>query len=342
MIKLLLVDDERIIREGIEAMLPLEKLNIRLTDSCPNAFEALESMENDMPDILLTDVKLPQMDGLALIERALRLNPALQCIVISGYDEFDFARKAMKMGVREYLLKPCTREEMEEAIARICADILSARQKMSKSQNDRDSRIAKLAEEIAALIPEDREHSATADQVRAVAEAHEGMPLLREAYTLLILQQEAQPEKALNSLKKAYGQGGISPDEVASGLNLMRPQAGKHREFVHAMRAYIHAHYGEENLSLQYLADHVVHMRADYIGREFARETGMKLSAYLLRVRMEKAKTMLAASQEDQRIYDVAEKVGLGHNPQYFSQLFRKYTGYTPKEYGKEGKNNNN
>lgn len=66
--KLLLVDDERIIREHIEFL--LRKLpDVILTASCANAFDALESIENNMPDILLTDIKMPQMNGLELIER---------------------------------------------------------------------------------------------------------------------------------------------------------------------------------------------------------------------------------------------------------------------------------
>ena len=77
MIKLLLVDDESIIRESLETMLPLGTLGIRLTSSCGNAFDALNSMQNDMPDILITDIKMPGMDGLELIERAQMLTPQL-------------------------------------------------------------------------------------------------------------------------------------------------------------------------------------------------------------------------------------------------------------------------
>ena len=95
MIKLLLVDDESIIRESIEAMLPLDEMGIRLTGSCSNAFDALNSMENDMPDILITDIKMPRMDGLELIERAQMLNPKLECIVLSGYDKWYLQQKRL-------------------------------------------------------------------------------------------------------------------------------------------------------------------------------------------------------------------------------------------------------
>src|SRR5699024_1672324 len=70
MYKLLLVDDEPIIREGLEQMIDWEKLDLKLTASCANAITALDSMMDDMPDILLTDIRLPGMSGLELVSRA--------------------------------------------------------------------------------------------------------------------------------------------------------------------------------------------------------------------------------------------------------------------------------
>lgn len=67
MYKLLLVDDEPIIREGLERMIDWEKLSLKMTASCPNAIAALDSMTDDMPDILLTDIRLPGMTGLELV-----------------------------------------------------------------------------------------------------------------------------------------------------------------------------------------------------------------------------------------------------------------------------------
>ena len=118
MYKLLLVDDEPIIREGLEQMIDWEKLDLKLTASCANAITALDSMMDDMPDILLTDIRLPGMSGLELVSRAVALHPMLQTIVLSGYDTFQYAQQALKYGVIEYLLKPCNQQELENALAR--------------------------------------------------------------------------------------------------------------------------------------------------------------------------------------------------------------------------------
>jgi YesN/AraC family two-component response regulator len=251
-VKAILVDDEAIIREGILRMINWDGLGVEVIADCPNAYLALDVMRDAAPDILMTDVKMPGLDGLALIERALAINPRLECIVLSGYDEFDFARNAMRMGVREYLLKPCSQAEMESALTRALQRIQSRPNEIS-----------------------------TLDSLPALDNA--AVPHVRRA-------------------------------------------------FVEQMAEYVQRHYQRPELSLQYLADNVAHMNADYIGKEFTREMGMKFSTYLMRERMERAKRLLAAPQE-LRIYEIAEQVGLGHNPQYFSRLFYSYEGLTPKAY---------
>ena len=117
MYKLLLVDDEPIIREGLERIIDWEKLDLKLTASCPNAIAALDSMTDDMPDILLTDIRLPGMTGLELVQRAVTLHPMLQTLILSGHDTFQYAQQALKYGVIEYLLKPCSQKEMERCCA---------------------------------------------------------------------------------------------------------------------------------------------------------------------------------------------------------------------------------
>jgi two-component system response regulator YesN len=326
MIKLLLVDDESIIRESLETMLPIEALGIRLTGSCGNAFDALNSMQNDMPDILITDIKMPGMDGLELIERAQMLNPKLECIVLSGFDEFTFAKRAISLGVREYLLKPFYKEELIQTLEKMCVKIRQSRRK-------RDERIPELAEKLFALQPEENAQEITAAQVRDAAFSIGCEDVLREAYTYLIAHQESQPLRGFTAIRRTYDSETELLETVAQGLTAMMARHGQYRAFVNAMCHYIDEHYSDANLSLQYLADNVIHMRADYIGREFTKDTGMKISDYLCRVRMEHAKTLLLDASSENHVYEIAEKIGLGHNPQYFSRLFRKYTGVTPKEF---------
>ena len=80
MIRILLVDDESIIREGIETMIPYDSLNLSLTGSCTNAIEALESMADNMPDILVTDIRMPEMDGIEAAKIIKTAKPKLPII----------------------------------------------------------------------------------------------------------------------------------------------------------------------------------------------------------------------------------------------------------------------
>ena len=87
-----------------------------------------------------------------------------------------------------------------------------------------------------------------------------------------------------------------------------------------------------ENLSLRWLAGTILYTNVDYLGKLFKKETGKNFSHYVMEKRMEMAKDLIIEGKKD-RIYEVAEKVGYGSNSQYFSQVFKKYTGVSPLEY---------
>ena len=335
MFKLLLVDDELIIREGLQRMIDWERLGITLTASCSNAIAALDSMMDDMPDILVTDVRMPGMNGLELVERAMALHPQLQSIILSGYDTFEYARQALKSGVCEYLLKPCSQEEMEEALKRACRCVDRQRKRVLHLSDERQERIHGLVKRLSGLresTPAQMER-----QVHEIVRTAEDPGILREALVFLVTRGMGggQAEWGMALISDAFREPG-NPRAVEGAilrcLHHMHREAEGTQGFVGQMTAYVDAHFAEDSLSLQYLADHVVYMNADYIGREFTRAMGRKFSSYLLEVRMEHAK-MLMATQPGLHSYEIAERVGLGNNPHYFSQVFRKYTGMPPKDY---------
>ena len=112
MIKLLIVDDERIIRETIASLIDWDSLGIFLIGTAENGIEAYNRILDDYPDIVLTDIKMPGLSGLDLIQRIKEINPDTQFVILSGYGEFKFAQRAMQYGVKHYLLKPCNEEQI--------------------------------------------------------------------------------------------------------------------------------------------------------------------------------------------------------------------------------------
>lgn len=116
MYRILLVDDEALIREGVSENVNWEKYGYELVGSCENGKEAYEFIQNNPVDVLLTDICMPYMDGMKLSERLSEEYPEIRIIILSGYDEFEYAKKAIKYGVKEYLLKPITAQEMGETL----------------------------------------------------------------------------------------------------------------------------------------------------------------------------------------------------------------------------------
>ena len=98
------------------------------------------------------------------------------------------------------------------------------------------------------------------------------------------------------------------------------------------IKSYVKEHLSNSELSLKWIAEHELYMNVDYISKKFVKETGQKFSYYLTDVRIKKSKELLALADTD-KIQNIAESVGFGNNPQYFSQIFKKNTGMSPSSY---------
>lgn len=116
MIRLLIADDEKMIRETICSIIDWESLNIQVVGVCKNGLEAYDAILDEYPDIVLTDIRMPKLSGLELIRKITENHDHIQFIILSGYNEFSYAREAMRYGIKHYILKPCSEEEITEAV----------------------------------------------------------------------------------------------------------------------------------------------------------------------------------------------------------------------------------
>ena len=118
MISLFLVEDERIARESIRDNVPWQEHDILFLGDAPDGEVALPQLLEKRPDILLTDIKMPFMDGLELARIVRKELPDTRIIILSGHNEFEYARKAITLGVNDYLLKPVSSRDILEAVDR--------------------------------------------------------------------------------------------------------------------------------------------------------------------------------------------------------------------------------
>lgn len=254
MYKVLIADDERIAREGLKNSIHWERLGLTLCGVAKNGLEALALIQQELPDIVISDIKMPGLNGIELLEKVKPSHPNILFILLSAYGEFEFAQHAMRYGVKHYLLKPSNNDKIEQVLQNVVAEL------------------EKRGTESSLDVP----------------------PVTTTPSNLSI-----QPKNA---------------KLIQDTLN------------------YINEHLHESNLNLKNIAGNVFFINADYLGRLFKTHTGEKFSDYVGRKRIEQAKALMKANPE-LKIYEICMMCGLGSNTEYFSQLFKKSTGFTPNAY---------
>lgn len=125
--KVVIADDENLICRLVQALVDWEALDMRVEATAQNGPEALAKIEEIHPDILITDIRMPGLNGLELIRRVREREPELEIIIISGYAHFEYAQNAMALGVRNYILKPIKQDELCGALQSVVRRIREKR-----------------------------------------------------------------------------------------------------------------------------------------------------------------------------------------------------------------------
>lgn len=333
--RVLIAEDQDIIRMGLCKIVgELKDLEIEDASDGGSAWAAFCERPADM---LITDIVMPDMDGLKLLERVYAVAPECTLVVVSGYDKFDYAQQAMRFGVKDYLLKPIRREPLNMCVERCRAELKLRRERQTSRLLDAWRAALNGQEQLALSLAAD-------------ALPHEPDSLLvsinrrggtREA-ELPLLFPLCAPEDAL----KLYLMRGLTPPKAPHMSGLFAERLGDRPEQAflkltqaisagnlnsHALKRavkYIDENYAD-GLSLGKVAG-VVHMHPNYLSSLFKRRMGSGFSNYLQHVRIDKARHYL--SQTDLKIYEVAKLCGFG-DERYFARVFRRVCGESPQEY---------
>ncbi|MBQ0012799.1 MAG: response regulator [Clostridiales bacterium] len=225
LIKVFICEDESIVREGLRDMIPWEKYGFEFVGDAPDGEMALPMIRKLRPDVLITDITMPFMDGLSLSKTVLQELPNLKIIVISGYSDFEYARKAIELGVEQYLLKPVTKADMIAA--------LEGTRKKIAEENDQKDYLRQYEQEFKKF--ERMSHRAFFEKLvegsMSVSEIYEEanklhLNLLANGYNIVIfsirdLQQSTYTDDAAKVTENLLNQFMRYPDYILFRCNLL-------------------------------------------------------------------------------------------------------------------------
>lgn len=192
MYKVFLVDDEIVVREGIRSNFPWEETDFVLAGEAPDGEIALSMLQDVKPDILITDIRMPFMDGLELCRQVSRSMPWLYIVILSGYDDFAYAREAISLGVKEYLLKPVSGQELRTVLERIALRIQEDKRQQASLRAYREQ-MASSSRFLKEKLLTELYGGANGERILKSARSMQ-MNLLANHYLVMLLHPSPEPE----------------------------------------------------------------------------------------------------------------------------------------------------
>ncbi len=209
--KVFLADDEIVVREGIRESFPWDKTDYTLVGEAPDGEMALPMIRDTNPDIVITDIRMPFMDGIELCRILRAQMPWIGIIVLSGYDEFEYARQCIQLGVREYLVKPINSDNLLEALDKVSRQLADERKTIEhaaslRSRIGSDEQLVK-AKLIASLYSEE---AAAEDSHSVLKHLHSmGCNVIAPFYAVVDAAYKPVSERQAIAFDLAEGSGGV-------------------------------------------------------------------------------------------------------------------------------------
>lgn len=360
-IRVYIIDDEDIVRDGLTQYVPWYDYGMEVVGTARNGTEAYDFICRHEVDLLITDIYMPKMDGLELIEKLKEAGKNPVVIIISGHSDFEYAKRAIKTKmVFEYILKPISFEELDKVLAsaKVKIDqsgtesefpILTKQEWARLAADEKANRIAKQSEIINEINLCDLDH--------ALRLFHESWSfMIKNNYSKnmisryciemgigiieLVLQERnsrdillEDPILAVNSKSNLSDIHDYSENLINISYKVM-----SHKErmdvspLISAALDYLNDNYANHDQALNLLADKL-NVSPNYLCLKFKEETGINYTKYLNSLRVKHAKELLRDVRL--KVYMVSDMVGFD-DTRYFSRIFRTYTGYTPTEFQKK------
>ena len=362
-IKIFLAEDEAIIRRGIRDSIDWEANGLEFVGEAVDGEYAYPLILKTEPDILLTDVKMPFMDGLKLSRLVKKSLPNIKIIILSGYNEFDYAKEAIKIGISDYLLKPITSASLVDALKRVAETIREERERTRLleryfvsyekyteflDKTDYSGVDRKLIEDFLKLGSVEECGPFIDEYFAAVGEHNYKSLLLRQYMTVdifycvqeflksLKVETDEIPEtlRDIKEIPKVIGGVETTVAYLKALFHFALSARDKcsndrYGNLIREARAYIAEHFARSDFSLNMISAHIG-VSPSYFSSIFKQEMGQSFVEYLTKVRIDKACELLKCT--NLRTAEIGESVGY-NDPHYFSATFKKIMGQSPKDY---------
>lgn len=342
---LVVIDDEKIVVDGIGSALEYIRNDIVLEAYALDGVSAFDLLRLTSPDIVITDIRIPGMDGLSLIEAAKIFLPNTAFIIISGYQEFEYARKALSLGVVDYIDKPVTIPRLAAALEKA----VSLLEKEGKHHVEPVCNIDRVVDRFVHYLHNGRKEELQKHIRETFFEikANSSFQVYKkEVYkvlcvlTMIAFDEDAGLRVAVKRLPSYKEFDKMENYEAVEAyinetffvmVNQFKnfPE-DESSQVISRLLQYINENYDQE-IGLAELAN-MAHMNMTYLSVLFKQKVGMSYIKYITNLRIEKAKLLLS---QNYKVIDICGIVGY-NNYRHFCELFKRATGKTPSEYRQE------
>lgn len=323
MYRILIVDDEMVFRKGIGAMLRKSDFSLGLISEAVDGCEALELLEQNNYDIVITDIRMPRMDGLMLCRSIRERGLKPDIVILSGYDDFKYAQTAIQYGVSDYVLKPVSQRKLIQVLQEVIRKREESGAGLKYSQMD--SLVTGLAQALW-----DRDQEAWHRAGREAAQTLNGMGARAKTETLreIIL---GVSEKVSARLGEKLPTDGFGEQSFEEDLALLWEMTGNRKShgLLETVREQLLAN---PAMSQEELCG-LLGLSSSHFSQTFKEKTGKKFVDYRTQIRMEAARQQLCIPSKT--VTQVAAEVGYS-DYSHFSSVFRKFYGKTPAQFREE------
>lgn len=358
-LKVLLADDEKLARESMRDYLPWEEIGMERPVCVENGVLALDYLCSHPVDLFIMDIRMPVMDGMALLDEIRDRKLDVLIIVLSAYDQFSYAQKAIQSRkVFEYVLKPIRRASFLGVLEKAAAEIM--RRKESGDNYDQLRRLDQLKKEYTVCIIHHQLDEAFVHLKKGIepwleAEKETGidaeeMRVFRHFFVSLYTETQMLLLQQIYSVKEEYRSYGTDSLKRLGSCKTLAEMQEQFYRMVEELRPWLEAghkepnkispviesclneiqkHYTEADFSLNQLAEEM-QLNANYLSSRFKSEVGVGFVTYVNTLRIRKAQQLLKDMRY--RTNEVAFLVGFD-NPKYFTRVFKKCVGLVPSEY---------